>query len=51
MVALLDQYGSFEGVVTLEDVLECLLGAEIVDEHDRIADLQELARRRAQRDE
>ncbi|MHC5010281.1 MAG: CNNM domain-containing protein [Planctomycetota bacterium] len=46
MVGALDQYGEFEGVVTLEDVLECLLGAEIVDEHDRVADMQELARKR-----
>ena len=33
------------GVVTLEDVLECMLGEEIVDEHDQIEDMQELARR------
>lgn len=45
MVALIDEYGGFEGVVTLEDVLECLLGAEIVDEHDEIEDMQEHARR------
>jgi len=46
MVALADEYGGFEGVCTLEDVLECLLGAEIVDEHDRHVDLQDVARRR-----
>ena len=46
MVGVLDQYGGFEGVVTLEDVLECLLGAEIVDEHDPVTDMQELARKR-----
>lgn len=45
LVAVADEYGGFEGVVTLEDVLECLLGAEIVDEHDAVENLQELARR------
>ncbi len=32
--------------MTLEDVLEEMLGEEIVDEHDRIVDLQEHARQR-----
>ncbi len=49
MVGLIDEYGGFEGVVTLEDVLECLLGEEIVDEHDEIEDMQELARRASPR--
>ena len=48
MVAVIDEYGGFEGVVTLEDVLECLIGAEIVDEHDQVPDLQRLARERAE---
>ena len=37
------------GVVTLEDVLEEILGSEIVDETDQVVDMRELAR--AQRDE
>ena len=48
MVAVIDEYGGFEGVVTLEDVLECLLGAEIVDEHDQVEDMQRLALERSQ---
>jgi CBS domain containing-hemolysin-like protein len=47
MVAVADEYGGFEGVVTLEDVLEQMLGSEIVDEHDRVDDMQVLALERA----
>jgi CBS domain containing-hemolysin-like protein len=47
MVAVADEYGGFEGVVTLEDVLEQLLGSEIVDEHDEVEDMQALALERA----
>lgn len=47
MVAVADEYGGFEGVVTLEDVLECLLGEEIVDEHDQFADMKEQALKRS----
>ncbi|MEM7517827.1 MAG: hemolysin family protein [Planctomycetota bacterium] len=49
MVAVADEYGGFEGVVTLEDVLESLLGEEIVDEHDQFGDMQELARERSKK--
>jgi CBS domain containing-hemolysin-like protein len=41
-----DEYGSVRGLVTLEDLLESVLGMEIIDETDRVADLQKLARKR-----
>jgi CBS domain containing-hemolysin-like protein len=46
---LLDEHGGTEGVVTLEDVLESLLGIEITDETDLVEDLRQLALDRYQR--
>lgn len=45
MMLVVDEYGGVDGVITLEDIFESLLGREIVDEIDRTADLQKLARR------
>lgn len=48
LMIVVDEYGGVSGVVTLEDVLEVLIG-EIVDETDRNVDLQALARQRRRR--
>lgn len=43
---VVDEFGTVQGLVTLEDVMETLIGLEIMDEMDKVEDMQALARRR-----
>ncbi|MCC9043464.1 CNNM domain-containing protein [Myroides sp. M-43] len=45
---VVNEYGEVDGVVTMEDILETLLGFEIVDEKDKIVDLRQFAEERWQ---
>ena len=45
MAVVVDEFGAMEGILTMEDIIETLLGLEIVDESDDTEDMQALARR------
>ena len=45
IILVVDEYGSVLGILTLEDLMETILGIEIVDEGDKDEDMQQLARR------
>lgn len=45
LAIVVDEYGGTRGLVTLEDVLETLIGAEIMDESDKVDDMRAWARK------
>lgn len=45
LAIVVDEYGTFIGVVSLEDIIETIFNVEICDETDKIEDMQEYAKK------
>lgn len=46
LFVVVDEYGSFTGLISLEDVIEEIVGQEIMDESDQVRDMRALAKSR-----